>query len=74
MEKAPLVYTNGFQIAYNQRGEAYLTFLQEAPIFDADNNVTAVEKKEVARLVLSSDLAQTLGNALIQATGEVKHE
>lgn len=74
MENAPLIYSNGFQLAISERGEVYLTFLQETPKFDESNKVTSAERKTVSRLVLPSHLAQTLADALGKAGGDSHHE
>lgn len=66
-----LQFTNGFSCAMNQdKGELFITFVQQFPKFDEDGNATNVEVEEVVKLVMGKDTAQNLIDGLNEVMTE----
>ena len=60
-----LQFTNGFTCAMNQdKGELFITFVQQVPEFDEDGNATNVEVEEVVKLAMGKVTAQNLIDSL----------
>lgn len=60
-----LQFTNGFTCVMNQdKGELFLTFVQQIPEFDEDGNTTNVEVEEVVKLAMGKVMAQNLVDGL----------
>lgn len=60
-----LQFTNGFTCAMNQdKGELFITFVQQFPKIDEDGNTTNVEVEKVVELVMGKDTAQNLIDGL----------
>ncbi|MBP5385671.1 MAG: DUF3467 domain-containing protein [Lachnospiraceae bacterium] len=59
------IYANGFRVAVSQM-ETQLMFRVDTPQFDEKDQMTGIERKDVADIRISPILAKTLRDILVQ--------